>query len=167
MGRPCSICRHSDRVSIETEARSSTVRGVARAWGVGESSLRRHLSTHLPEPDQAQADIVVSKVHEGLERMEALESRLAQVLSQAQSSGDLRTAMAAVSGFTRVRAELRANLSFLTRLRDTEERNAVRQELASPVWIQIRTVIEEALAPFPKARRAVAVRLKEMLDDEG
>lgn len=49
MARPCSICTHNDRESIDKSLVSGeSCRKVAESFGIGESSVHRHKREHLP-----------------------------------------------------------------------------------------------------------------------
>ena len=43
----CRICGHTDREAIESGVAASSLTRVASAYGVSETALARHLSTHL------------------------------------------------------------------------------------------------------------------------
>lgn len=168
MGRPCTICTHPERRAIEQAVVSTPVRATARTWGVEESSLRRHIANH-PAPSREALDVedLLSRVREGLERMEALENRAAQILTTAQRSGDLRTALQAISGFARVRGELRANVKLLSHLAQPVSGAEALDILASPAWAEVKAVIDSALGPYPEAKHALALGLKELADARG
>ncbi len=48
MPRPCGICAHPDRVSMESAVQSgASIRGTAKRFAVGHDALRHHLAVHV------------------------------------------------------------------------------------------------------------------------
>lgn len=44
MARPCSLCKHPERNAIESEARSGSLKGTARKYGLSHQAILRHLA---------------------------------------------------------------------------------------------------------------------------
>jgi hypothetical protein len=167
MARRCSICSHADRAAIEAAAAQDGRRAAARTYGIAESSLRRHLESHGVQTQSAPAirSVVLAKINEGFDLLEALERPLAQIVRDAQATGDLATALKAITGFTRVRGEIRANFTLLSHL-EPDENDAVVDLLTSPAWAAVKAVIDDVLVAHPAAKDALALRLKEMTDGQ-
>ena len=50
MGRPCTICTHTDRVAIEDALEAGQpLRDIAAAYGASKTALHRHWHVHLAE----------------------------------------------------------------------------------------------------------------------
>jgi hypothetical protein len=115
MARPCSICSRPDRAEIDAAAVGAEPnRRIATRFRITESSLRRHLESHLPQAlvkaeearEVTQADSLLEKVH----RIEADARRL---LERAEKEGDLRCAIAAAKTSLDV-------IDMLVKVRDVE-----------------------------------------------
>jgi len=165
MSRACTVCTHPRSAEIDRAivSRDGSLRKIAAEAGVTESALRRHrghidatLAKAAETRELAEADELLEKVRTGLRTLEALEARLATILSEAWGSGDKRTALAAIREFTRVRGELRANIELLARLRGQLPTATEVNIPVLPAWIEIRSKITHALLPYPEARHAVA-----------
>jgi hypothetical protein len=74
-------------------------------------------------------------------------------LERAEKSGDLRTALAAIS-------QARGNLELLGKLAGELDERPVVNLNVSPEWMELRTVIVGALDAHPQARGAVLSALE-------
>ena len=157
MPRRCTVCDHETRTSIETALISGApLRDIAGRYGVSKSALERHKADHLPAglakareaEEAARADDLLSHVR-------GLQGRTLAILEAAEASGEHRTALAAI-------AEARRNLELLGKLAGELDEHPVVNVLVSAEWITIRTVLLEALSPYPQASTAVAERLVEL-----
>jgi hypothetical protein len=157
MPRRCTVCDHETRTSIETALISGApLRDIAGRHGVSKSALERHKADHLPAglakareaEEAARADDLLSEVR-------GLQARTLAILESAEASGEHRTALAAI-------AEARRNLELLGKLAGELDERPVVNVLVSAEWIVIRTVLLEALSPYPQAGTAVAERLVEL-----
>ena len=83
-----------------------------------------------------------------LEQVRHLQGRALEILERAEKSGDLRTALAAIS-------QARANLELLGKLAGELDERPVVNLNVSPQWLELRAVIVGALEPHPAAHRAV------------
>ena len=151
------MCDHETRTSIETALISGApLRDIAGRYGVSKSALERHKADHLPAglakareaEEAARADDLLSEVR-------GLQARTLAILESAEASGEHRTALAAI-------AEARRNLELLGKLAGELDERPVVNVLVSAEWITIRTVLLEALSPYPQASTAVAERLVEL-----
>jgi hypothetical protein len=97
MPRACSVCIHKDRTEIEAAAIGPEPnRRVATRFRITESSLRRHLESHLPRAmvvareaaEMTQADTLLGRVHR-------IETDARRLLQKAEETGDFRCAIAA------------------------------------------------------------------------
>jgi len=158
MTRTCTICRHPDEHTINLALLSGApLRSIAVRHGVSKTSLTRHKLAHLPRDlvqarhtqKIAEADLLLANVCK-------LQSRTEDILVEAETSGDARVALAAIR-------EMRSTLEFLARLagelRDSPQVNV----LITPEYQRLRTLIVEALAPYPEARAAVARALRDVV----
>jgi hypothetical protein len=77
------------------------------------------------------------------------------VLATAESTGDLRTALAGIR-------EARGCIELLARLQAQGNSAAELNLVATPEWLALRGVILEALRPYPEAGIALALALAQM-----
>jgi hypothetical protein len=109
----------------------------------------RHKTEHLPvhllkarEVEQvAQADDLLKQVRN-------LQVHTLDILECAEKTGDLRTALAAIS-------QARSNLELLGKLAGELDERPVVNLNVSPEWLELRAVIIGALESHPAAHRAV------------
>ena len=77
-----------------------------------------------------------------------MQTHALDILERAEETGDLRTALAAIS-------QARGNLELLGKLAgELDERPVVNLNISSE-WQELRTVIVRALEPHPAAHKAV------------
>ncbi len=101
MARPCTVCIHPDRETIDRELLGgSPYRVVANRHGIGASSAFRHRRDHLTE---LMAKAVEARGVRDLEygddllgQLQSLNGRAMSILDDAETSGDRRTALAAI-----------------------------------------------------------------------
>lgn len=153
----CSICHHPDRQAIDEGILAGTAyRTLKEQYGISLAAINRHRASHLPErlvkaveaAEVASADTLLDQVRD-------LQTRALRILEQAEASGDLRTAIAAIR-------EARGNLELLARMLGELQESQTVNILVAPQWISLRTVILDALQPYPDAR----LQLAEVLDAE-
>jgi hypothetical protein len=152
----CTICTHDDRKAIDRAlVRGESMRGIVARYGtVGRMSLQRHRKEHLPEllakgyeaERMAEADELLTEVR-------GLQVRTLLMLQEAEKAGDLRTALAAVR-------EARHNIALLAEIRGELDRRPVINIITHPEYIEARTIIVQALNPYPQARDAVVRALE-------
>jgi transposase-like protein len=150
MPRRCTVCDHPERQLIdEALVTGAPYRSVAKRFGLSESAIYRHKSDHLPAhllkarevEEMAQADDL-------LEQVRHLQTHALDILERAEKSGDLRTALAAIS-------QARGNLELLGKLAGELDERPVVNLNVSTEWLELRAVIVGALEPHPAAHRAV------------
>ncbi len=101
MARPCTVCTHSDHETIDQDLVSGTpYRAVAKRHGVGVSSVFRHRRDHLTELMAKAVEVRgVRDLEYGddlLGQLQSLNGRAMSILDDAETSGDRRTALAAI-----------------------------------------------------------------------
>jgi hypothetical protein len=150
MPRRCTVCDHPERHSIdEALVIGAPYRSVAKRFGLSESAVYRHKTEHLPVhllkarevEELVQADNL-------LEQVRNLQTHALDILERAETTGDLRTALAAIS-------QARGNLELLGKLAGKLDERPVVNLNVSPEWLELRTVLVGALEPHPAAHTAV------------
>lgn len=155
MARHCTICDHPRREEIDTALIENIgYRAVAKRFGVSESATFRHRNAHLP--------LVMLKAHEAeaiiradnlLGQVQTLQERAMRILTEAEDSGDLRIALQALR-------EARGNIELIAKLMG-QLNESVTVNVASE-WPLLRSVILNALDPFPEVKNHLATVLSEV-----
>ncbi len=154
MPRVCTVCTHPDHERInDLLVAGLAKRQIASSHGVTEQSLKRHKDKHLP----AIMAVTKQEVHADslMARLEYLTREAHRVRVKAESSGDLRTALAAIRELVRI-VELQERL--IGEIRD----GATVNVLVAPEWLEVRSALLEILRPYPEVRTLVAGRLAEL-----
>lgn len=156
MPRNCSVCRHPQRAEIDRALVAGAANThVSSLFVVSEPAIRRHKAGHLPATlTKAAGAEEAARADDLLDQLRALQARTLALLGKAETAGKLGTAVMAIG-------EARRNLELLARLLGELDERPVNL-LVLPEWLSVRTVLIEALAPYPEARQAVAVRLMEI-----
>jgi hypothetical protein len=116
MPRPCSICSHPQRSTVDAHlvARSPSIRSLAKDFDVSSSALRRHKQLHISEA-LARAHGNQALLHAGTlaDHVRELYTRSGTILQKAEASGDARTALGALR-------ELRSIIDLVARLAEKD-----------------------------------------------
>jgi hypothetical protein len=161
MPRRCTVCDRPERHSIdEALVSGAPYRSVAKRFRLSESAVYRHKTEHLPAHLLKAREVEeVAQADDLLEQVRHLQAHALDILECAEKTGDLRTALAAIS-------QARGNLELLGKLAgELDERPVVNLNL-SPQWLQLRAVIVGALEPHPAAHTAVLRALEDVGDDQ-
>jgi transposase-like protein len=161
MPRRCTVCDHLRRQSIdEALVTGAPYRSVAKRFGLSESAVYRHKTEHLPAHLlKAREAEEVAQADDLLEQVRHLQAHALDILERAEKTGDLRTALAAIS-------QARGNLELLGKLAGELDERPVVNLNVSPEWLELRAVIVGALEPHPAAYIAV-LRALEGVDSSG
>ena len=154
MAQPCSICHHPDRETIDAAiVGGGALRAIACQYTVGREALRRH-KAHIPKAvatareaeEVAEADRLLAIVHD-------LMKSAIGTITQAEAGGDLRTKLAAIR-------EARETAKLLLEVYGELQTQPTFNIIMAPEWVEVRTVVLQALGPYPDARLAVAGALE-------
>jgi len=139
------------RLADEELVRRVPYRTIAHTYGVSRYALMRHAKEHLPA--------LLAKAHEAdlradadklLRNLEGLHGRTLKLLTVAEASGEINTALRAIS-------VARGNLELLARmLGELDHERPVTNIYIGEV---VQQVILSALDPYPEAGMAVAEAL--------
>lgn len=159
MPRVCTVCIHPERQGIDKAlAEGLPIAKIAALYRVSEDALTRHKAAHLPQAlAQAHQAAQVAHGDDLLSRIEALQEKTLAILSKAEARDDHTVALKAI-------AEARRNLELLAELTHELNRNPQVNILVSPDWVRLRSLILNALLPYPEARQRVAAALLEAGD---
>ena len=150
MPRRCTVCDHPERHRIDEALVSGTpYRSVAKQFELSESAVYRHKTDHLPAHLLKAREIEeVARADDLLDQVRTLQIHALDILERAEKSGDLRTALSAIS-------QARGNLELLGKLAGELDEHPVVNLNVSPEWLELRAVIVGALAPYSEARESV------------
>src|SRR5215213_4549290 len=157
MPRRCTVCDHPEKHSIdEALVTGAPYRSVAKRFELSESAVYRHKTEHLPALLLKAREVEeVARADDLLDQVRNLQAHALDILERAEKSGDLRTALAAIS-------QARGNLELLGKLAGELDERPVVNVLLSSQWVTIRTTMLEVLSAYPEARAAVAKSLMEL-----
>jgi hypothetical protein len=152
MGRACTICHHPDREAIDSAlVAGETLRVIGERHGLRKDALSRHRASHAPL-HLAKIERTQQMTTDGTVRPQiaALVARAETVLDHAEATRRPTVALAAIR-------EMRQVLETLGRITGELDAHptAVVNVLMSNEWHEVRTVILQALMPFPEAADAV------------
>jgi hypothetical protein len=149
--RLCTICCHEGRFNIDTILvdRSRSYRDIARQFGVSKDAVSRHVSEgHISELLTLAADAQrAAQADTLLDRMEALQRRVATFLSRVEETDNYSATLGAFR-------ELRANFELIGEVTKELDRTPTFNLHMNPEWIELRTLVVRALEPHPDARES-------------
>lgn len=154
MPRKCTVCTHPELEAINAAlVNNVSFRRIASQFSLVETSVRRHKADHLPgHLTQAVQAEQVTHADDLLSQVRDLQAKALNILAKAEKAGELRTALQAI-------AQARQNLELLANLLGKLQQTPTVNITLSAEWIELRTVILQALEPFPEAR----IKLAEVL----
>jgi hypothetical protein len=149
VGRVCTICSHEEQHQIDVAlVHRESYRHIASRHDVSTGALQRHSREHLPA--------LMVKAYEAIERDNA-EDLAGEVIKvkedvhclkeKAEEEGDLRAALLGCDKALKA-LELQAKIEQLIQTTPTFNLHVNTE------WIELRTVILQALEPHPEARKS-------------
>ncbi len=151
MPRPCSICTHPEREEINRAlVEAVPFRKISERFGTSVTALHRHKTDHLPgKLVKAREALEIAEAEGLLGQVRDIHARTLAILEAVESTGEHRTALAAIR-------EARSNLELLAKLIGELDESPTINILIAP---HVQRVIVQALEAYPSARRAVAEAL--------
>lgn len=157
-GRACKTCLSPDLAAIDEALVGGTpAEVVARKYRLPVRSVQRHRAAHLPATlARAQAAAEVARADGLLDQVVELQRRTVAILDAAENADppDLGLALRAIR-------EARGNLELIAKLAGDLDERAQVAIILSPEWVEVRSLIVQALSPYPEARAAVSAALLE------
>lgn len=154
MARRCTVCAHPDRPAIDQAlVNRRSFRTLAERFGLGRMALVRHHDDHLPvDLAQAKAAADVAQSDDLLAQIVTLKARAMKILDRAEKADKFVPAIMAIR-------EARECVELLAEMVQAIDRRPTLNLLVAPEWLAARSVLLDALRPYPEARAAVAARL--------
>jgi hypothetical protein len=136
MPRRCTVCGHPERHNIdEALVSGAPYRSVAKRFELSESAVYRHKTEHLPAHLlKAREAEEAARAADLLEQVRHLQTHALNILERAEKTGDLRTALAAIS-------QARGNLELLGKLAGELDERPVVNLNVSAEWLELRALI--------------------------
>ena len=153
MARTCTVCSHPEKEEIDRLlVRGDSIAGIARDFAVSEDALKRHFDNHVPKTLAASPSAKeITDVDKFLSEIEEVKNRALRLLDKAENAQDTRVYgppsqyLKEFREYVRLMAELSGKLAAQPQI----------TIINHPQWIELRTVIIEALDPYPDAKAAV------------
>ena len=153
MARTCTVCSHPEKEEIDRLlVRGDSIAGIARDFAVSEDALKRHFDNHVPKTLAASPSAKeITDADKLLSEIEEVKNRALRLLDKAENAQDTRVYgppsqyLKEFREYVRLMAELSGKLAAQPQI----------TIINHPQWIELRTVIIEALDPYPEAREAV------------
>ena len=158
MGRQCTVCAHNDIEEINRLLLcSDSYRDIARQFALSKDALSRHKESHIPELLSKSADLKAevesTQGNQTLAEVRELKVTALEILAVAQGAGDLKTAL---MGIREARSCLELCMKAEGQIKDGPQITIV----SNPEWIELRTLVINALEPYPEAREAVVYAIR-------
>ena len=159
MARKCTVCQHLKLKEIDESLVSGmSLRKIAERFSLNTTSLHRH-KKHLNKTLLKSNEISeITKADNLVGQVKDLQSKALDVLSKAEAKDDLRACTSAIN-------EARKCLELLGKLAGELQDGQIVNVVVSPQWVQLRTVIIQALEPFPEAKLEVLRALEGMRNE--
>ena len=152
----CSVCTHSESDHIDAKlAAGATLKSLSERYGMSQMALSRHRKKHLPQvlvQKQSSAEGVALDLL--LQRIESLYKQALEIMEAAKGTGKYTPAIGALR-------EARMNLELTGKLIGELKTGTTINLNYNQEFIQVRTLIVDALQPHPEARQAVLAALDE------
>lgn len=157
MPRHCTVCGHPQRDFIDNLLlKGDSIRVIAGQFSLSSSSLQRHKADHLngtlAKAKEAQE---VTQGDNLLDQVRDLQKKALSILAKAEAAKDYRAATGAIR-------EARSCLELLAKLLGELNDRPQINILIAPEWLSLRTVILEALQPYPDAMFSVSRALESL-----
>lgn len=164
MGRPSKIDNHPDRRKIIKrlvlgDQFSDIVREYPDlTWDDLDYYAKNKLPEVLSKSDNLKAEIEGEQGNDTLADIKALKAKAIEILTEAQSTGDLKVALLAIR-------EARGCLETILKAEGQIQEQSFNLNLqqtniyASSEWLKVSSVLADVLAPYPELKAAVASKL--------
>jgi hypothetical protein len=156
MPRTCTVCTHPQRAAIDHALLTDTaLRDIARQFRVSKDALFRHRSEHISARlAKAKEAEEASQADSLLGRLLGLSKETVAILKEARTD-ETKDNELALKAIARAEKQIELQAKLLGELQEGQTVNI----LVNPEWHHVRSIIIDALAPYPAARLAVAEAL--------
>jgi len=153
MARTCTVCSHPEKEEIDRLlVRGDSIAGIARDFAVSEDALKRHFDNHVPKTLAASPSAKeITDADKLLSEIEEVKNRALRLLDKAENAQDTRVYGPPSQYLNEFREDVRLMAELSGKLAAQPQITIINH----PQWIELRTVIIEALDPYPDAKAAV------------
>ncbi len=143
----CTVCRSKNREQIDIALIDGVpVRSLALRTRFSKGALQRHKVSHLPQAlAQSKRAQELANSDNLVDRLNALYADAQNIKTTCIESSHLRTALMGVRELARL-------IEILARIQSTTSSKTEQNYIHSDEWINIRTIMMQALEPYPEAR---------------
>lgn len=156
MPNTCSICRRKDVADIDRDILAGVpFNALHEKYGASVGALHRH-SVHLKQELNIKPALQIGDMETAVSRVRELEARADKLYKDSVKSGDRLNSLRALKEMREV-VELCAKLTGEL----NQQQTVVHQHLhVTPEWAALRSVMLQALQPYPEARAALVAALE-------
>jgi hypothetical protein len=173
IAKRCVVCGHPDRVLIEAaRVAGCSLDTIAAKYGISRDCVHRHMKNHVDDAARADylagipmKDLAAKAAEEGVSVLQYFSIIRGILMSQFQLAASVndRNATATLAG--RLTEVLRAIGSISGEMGNMAVNNLTINNVSimnSPVFATLQANLLQALAPFPDARAAVVMALRQL-----
>ena len=156
MAKPCTICEDPRRDEFDRRARiEDNIAKIAQDFALSYDALYRHVKAnhHIREVTAIPTSAELATSEDIYKEIEAWHTEAKDLQRTAKAGGDIKTALL---GLEKALKCLELMLKIHGQISDAPQITIIN----NPEWIELRTVIIQALDPFPDAKQAVCEVLR-------
>jgi len=154
MPRVCIACNHPEKEKIDKLlVEGKPIRNIAERFSLSSTSVYRHKSHLNGTLIKAKGVKEIAQADNLLEQVKDLQTRALNILSKTEEAEDWRAATGAIR-------EARKCLELLGKIAGELKEGQTVNIIVSPQWIEVRSVVLEALAPYHEAQISVSRALE-------
>lgn len=151
MPKPCSICEDPRRDEFDRRARiEDNIAKIAQDFALSYDALYRHVKAnhHIREVTAIPTSAELATSEDIYKEIEAWHTEAKDLQRTAKAGGDIKTALL---GLEKALKCLELMLKIHGQISDAPQITIIN----NPEWVELRTVIIQALDDFPEAKGAV------------
>jgi len=156
MPKTCTICEDPRRDEFDRRARiEDNIAKIAQDFALSYDALYRHVKAnhHIREVTAIPTSAELATSEDIYKEIEAWHTEAKDLQRTAKAGGDIKTALL---GLEKALKCLELMLKIHGQISDAPQITIIN----NPEWIELRTVIIQALDPFPDAKQAVCEVLR-------
>lgn len=136
----CSVCHHKKREEIDKQLVSGvSLRDIAKQHQLSVASVHRHKSEHISDILAKSEHAKVIYADNLLEQLNDLQLTTIEILNDAKSSGDTRTALQAIS-------QARNNIELYSKISGEYEQHIslkTQNDASNPAYFDVPTILSD------------------------
>ena len=156
MPKPCTICSDPRRDEFDRRARiEDNIAKIAQDFALSYDAFYRHIKAnhHIREVTTIPTTAELATSEDIYKEIEKWHTEAKYLQNTAKKSGDIKTALL---GLEKALKCLELMLKIHGQIHEGPQITIIN----NPEWVQLRTVIINALKPYPEAREAVVLAIR-------